>query len=190
MNKFVALAAVAATTAIAAPAAAQGGPTGPVGAHVEAVLGVDHVRLELDDLGLGGHVGDEGILYGLGAGFDFAATSRVSLGVDVEATDSTLKASDSTASIRASRDLYAGGRVSLAVASRTNLYLKAGYSNARFTGRDGNLRASTTLDGLRLGGGVQGSLGGKAFVGLEYRYTNYQSDVTRHQGALLIGTRF
>jgi hypothetical protein len=33
-------------------------------------------------------------------------------------------------------------------------------------------------------------MGGKTYFGGEYRYSNYESDFSRHQIALIIGTRF
>jgi outer membrane immunogenic protein len=33
-------------------------------------------------------------------------------------------------------------------------------------------------------------ISGKAYVGAEYRYSNYQAGIDRHQVALTLGTRF
>ena len=49
---------------------------------------------------------------------------------------------------------------------------------------------STTLDGYRVGAGAQFNLAGKAYVGGEYRFSDYEEDVSRHQVALTVGTRF
>jgi outer membrane immunogenic protein len=46
------------------------------------------------------------------------------------------------------------------------------------------------LKGYRLGAGAQFGLGGKAYVGGEYRFSDYEQDVSRHQLALTVGTRF
>ena len=48
----------------------------------------------------------------------------------------------------------------------------------------------TNLDGVRVGAGLQYAIGGKSYVGGEYRYSNYEADVSRHQLALTVGTRF
>ena len=58
----------------------------PVGPRVEAVVGYDRVKA------LGEK--DGGALFGIGAGYDFAVGSGVSLGADVEATESTQKEGD------------------------------------------------------------------------------------------------
>ena len=66
MSKFL-FAAVAAT-AIAAPAFAQDGPSFS-GAHVEALGGWDRVQ--------GGGTHDDGVLYGVGAGYDIRRGNSV-----------------------------------------------------------------------------------------------------------------
>ena len=155
----------------AAPAAALA-PTGP---RVEAIVGYDNVNTDGFDM--------DGVMFGIGAGYDFAVANTVSLGLDVEAGD----ASTSEDGVSAGRDLYAGARASFALSPRANLYVKAGYTNGRvkvsgFGGENG--------DGVRLGAGAQFTITGKAYVGAEYRYSNYESDVERHQVALTLGTRF
>ncbi len=192
MKNIVASVALAGAAFIAAPAAAQtAGTTGaPSGGRVEAVVGYDRVRVDLSDLGTNDTFKDEGALYGVGAGYDFALGNGSSLGVDVEATDSTARESAGGASVKAGRDLYAGGRVSIGIAPNSNVYLKGGYTNARFKASAPGVSDSENLDGYRLGAGAQFGLGGKAYVGGEYRYSSYENDVSRHQIAATVGTRF
>lgn len=183
MNKFVALTAVAASALAATPALAQA----PQGPRVEALVGYDALRVDLGDE----KFKDEGVAYGIGAGYDFALGNGASLGVDVEATDSTAKEDNVAGELKAGRDLYAGGRVSFPLGQDgSNVYLKGGYTNARFTADDGVVRISENLEGYRLGAGAQFALAGKAYVGGEYRYSDYEQDVSRHQLALTLGTRF
>lgn len=187
MKKLVALTLVSAVALAASPAVAAV-PTGP---RVEAIVGYDAPRVDLSDLGVDDKIKDEGVLYGVGAGFDFGLSNGAALGIDVEATDSTAKDSNAFGSIKTGRDLYAGGRVSLPIgANGSNVYAKGGYTNARFKASNGVVSDSTNLDGYRLGAGAQLGLNGKAYVGGEYRYSNYEEDVTRHQLALTVGTRF
>jgi len=177
--------ATAATAAIigATPALAQGAPAAPTGPRVEAVVGYDRVKA------LGEK--DGGILYGIGAGYDFAVGNGISLGADLEATDSTQKEGDpDIAEVKAGRDLYAGGRLTFAVSPTANLYVKGGYTNARFKATDSEDHFSENFDGFRLGAGGQLALGGKAYVGAEYRYSNYEQGLSRNQVALTVGTRF
>jgi outer membrane immunogenic protein len=190
MRKLTLLAAAAAAVA-SAPAFAAG-VTGP---RVEAVLGWDHVKT---DLGALGRPSQDGFLYGLGVGYDFGLSEKVSLGVDAEISDSTadfdVAAGTSRARLSAGRDLYVGGRVTGAVTDKLNLYAKVGYTNARFTGSTtiggATTRASGNADGIRGGLGLQYALGDKAYVGAEYRYSNYEADLSRHQLVGTIGFRF
>ena len=87
MKKFVALTAVATAALAATPALAQA----PQGPRVEALVGYDAPRIRVNDSGINGTFKDEGVVYGVGAGYDFALGNRASLGVDVEASDSTVK---------------------------------------------------------------------------------------------------
>lgn len=168
---------LSATPALAQDATAVSGP------RVEAVVGYDRVKA------LGEK--DGGALFGLGAGYDFAVGPAVSLGADVEATESTQKEGDEDiAQVKAGRDLYAGGRVTFAVSPGANLYLKGGYTNARFKATDGIDTVSENFDGFRVGAGGQMTLTGKAYVGAEYRYSNYEAGLSRNQVALTVGTRF
>jgi outer membrane immunogenic protein len=168
---------LAATPAFAQDAAAVSGP------RVEALVGYDRVK------GLGEK--DGGALFGIGAGYDFAVGNGVSLGIDGEATESTQKEGDEdVAEVKAGRDLYAGGRVTFAVSPTANLYLKGGYTNARFKATDGEDRFAENVDGFRIGAGGQLTLAGKAYVGAEYRYSNYEAGLSRNQVALTVGTRF
>jgi len=187
---------IAALTAAAAatPALAQDGApfTGP---RVEGLVGYDNIK------GNGGH--RNGVAYGAGVGYDFQMGGAV-LGVEGEAMDSTAKGCDTnfvTATDRicanAKRDLYVGGRVGVAVAPRTLLYAKAGYANTRFKVNytdtatpANNTSASANYDGLRVGGGVEQKLSGNVYAKAEYRYSNYEKGLSRHQVLGGVGIRF
>jgi len=192
VKKIIILAAGLSAAGFSVPAMAQTATpidAAPVGARVEALIAFDHVRVDASDIGAG-HITDNGLGYGLGGGFDFGNGGGMSFGVDVEGTKSTQKLGSSDVYIKAGRDLYAGGRVSFAIGGGSNVYLKAGYTNARFKGNDGFESVSDTFNGVRVGVGAQASLRGKAYAGLEYRYSNYEAGLERHQAALVVGTRF
>jgi outer membrane immunogenic protein len=187
-----ALASVAALVAVAAPASAEG-------FRAEVHGGWDHVRAD----GPGtGNDSESGIVYGIGAGYDFKIAPKVELGVDLsadlssldECEGSVLVAGDS-ACIDAKRDLAAAVRLGYKVSPNGTLYALAGYTNARFrfdyttpagvtTGDSGN------LDGFRLGAGYQHAFGKNMYGKVEYRYSNYEADVTRHQVLLGLGVNF
>jgi len=166
----------------AAPALAQ--DRAPfTGARVEGLAGWDRVQNN-------GH--DDGLTYGLGAGYDFQ-TGMGLVGVEAEASDSGVKQCSGSRTVadprlcaKAGRDLYVGGRVGTVIGGKTLLYAKAGYTNARakLTANDGSGQVtlgSTDLDGVRVGAGVEYALGTNAFVKTEYRYSNYEAGFERHQ---------
>ncbi|MDP9421842.1 MAG: porin family protein [Pseudomonadota bacterium] len=183
MKKILFATAASAAFLAATPALAQDAPVAVSGPRVEALVGYDRVRAAGEK--------DGGVLFGIGAGYDFAVGNGVSLGADIEATESTQKEGDEDiAEIKAGRDLYAGARATFAVSPNANLYVKGGYTNARFKATDGVDTFAENFDGFRLGAGGQYGIGGKAYVGGEYRYSNYEAGLSRHQVALTVGTRF
>lgn len=194
MRKLIVVASLAAAS-IAAPAFAQDSGQAPfTGFRVEALGGWDHPHTT------GQH--SDGFLYGVGAGYDYQTGGMV-LGVEGEASGSTAKncfsgfntAGDQLCT-KAGRDLYVGGRIGAVVAPTTLIYAKAGYTNARvntdYTGAGafGSFSDHTTLDGWRVGAGVEQKIGSGAYVKAEYRYSNYNHDVDRHQVVAGIGFRF
>jgi outer membrane immunogenic protein len=179
VKKILFASAAAAAVLGAIPAHAQTAPAGP---RIEAVVGYDRVKA------LGEK--DGGVLFGIGAGYDYPVSNAVSIGADIEASGSTQKESAGLAEVNAGRDLYAGGRVSLAVSPTANLYLKGGYTNARFKADDGFDSFSENFGGYRLGAGGQLAVSAKSYVGAEYRYSNYEQGLARNQVALTVGTRF
>jgi len=184
MSKYLIAALAVSTAALAAPAMAQDADKAFSGAHVEAIGGWDRVQ------GEGAH--DDGVLYGVGAGYDIRTGNTV-FGVEGEASDSTQKENVGGLTEHASRDLYIGGRVGAVVGGNNLLYAKAGYTNARYsvsgtaTGVD---LAHGNLDGVRVGAGIEHQLSNNMFVKAEYRYSNYQSGVSRNQVVGGVGIRF
>jgi outer membrane immunogenic protein len=193
-NVLITMMAGAAFAATATPAAAAA----TSGFRVEAVAGWDHGSVDLNDFGIDDELNSDGIVFGLGAGYDFAVGTGNSIGIDVEATESTgdVEITDGTdsAEISIGRDLYVGGRFTFAAGSNANVYLKAGYTNARIraTVDDGTgvISDAANADGIRGGIGVQVGVGGNAYVGGEYRYSNYEADFSRHQAVATLGFRF
>jgi outer membrane immunogenic protein len=180
-------------TAFATPAFAQEDApfTGP---RIEGQLGWDRVQ------GEGGGKSDD-LMYGVNVGYDAQMGGAV-IGAEAEYSDSSNRAcagartvADPRLCLKAGRDLYVGGRVGTAVGASTLVYAKAGYTNAdaKFTSDDGDdetTLAKDHLDGVRVGAGVEQSLGGKAYVKGEYRYSNYEQGVERHQALAGVGIRF
>ena len=152
------------------------------------------------------HVGDdvnaEGLTYGIGAGVDFQLAPRVTAGLeanlDFSSADkcgtSVLAAGDELC-VEARRDISAVGRLGYQVTSNGTVYALAGYTNGRFridydpaTGPA--VRTSENLDGLRLGAGYQHGFGNGLYSKIEYRYSNYEAGVERHQVIAGLGIAF
>ncbi len=49
---------------------------------------------------------------------------------------------------------------------------------------------SANGDGIRAGVGGQYALGANSYIGTEYRYSNYEAGLSRHQVAATFGFRF
>lgn len=183
MKKIITLGvAAAAMAAIATPASAA-----VSGGRIEAVVGYDNISF---DLGGGVDASTSGVMYGVGVGYDFAVGETVGLGIDLEASDSTSDFEAGTDRVAAGRDLYAGVRLTTAVSEKANLYFKAGYTNARLKVETAGLTDAANGDGVRAGAGVQFLVGKSMYIGGEYRYSNYEADITRHQGVATLGFRF
>jgi outer membrane immunogenic protein len=184
---IIALATTAALAAAAAPAHAEG-------FRAEIHGGWDHVSANDD--------GKSGLVYGIGAGYDFDIGRNVELGVDLSAdlasTDECVGSAlvlNDLACIEAKRDLAAALRLGYKVSPNGTIYALAGYTNARFqfeytTPAGVTTRDSGNLDGLRVGAGYQHGFGEKAYGKIEYRYSNYEADVSRHQVLLGVGVKF
>lgn len=191
MKTYLYALASVAVLAAAAPASAEG-------FRAEIHGGWDHVRAD----GPGNNNSDSGIVYGIGAGYDVAIAPKVELGLDLSADLSSMEECESsvvlvndTACIHAKRDLAAAIRLGYKVSERGTIYALAGYTNARFrfdytTPAGVITRDSRNLDGFRLGAGYQHGFGEKAYGKVEYRYSNYENDVTRHQVLLGVGMNF
>ena len=202
MKKLISAAAFVASTF--APAMAQDAVpfSGP---WIGFSGGFDSVNLKLN----GDSGSDNGVLYGVNAGYDFNLGGAV-IGVEAELSDSTVKESGSDVlvandqlSLAASRDIYAGVRVGVPVSSSVLAYAKGGYSNARaklsYTDSTGTYSEGDNLDGFRIGAGVEYSVN-KVIARVEYRYSDYGTydyagvstglKTSRHQIAVTGGWRF
>jgi len=187
MKTYLYALASVAVLAAAAPASAEG-------FRAEIHGGWDHARAAGE--------GDSGIVYGIGAGYDVAIGEKAEIGLDLSADLSSMKECETSsivlndrACLRAQRDLAAAIRLGYKVTPQGTIYALAGYSNARFrfdyTNPAGNtVRDSANLDGFRLGAGYQHGFGERTYGKVEYRYSNYENDVTRHQVLLGVGLNF
>jgi len=165
------------------------------GFHVEGIVGYDTTDVEGE--------GTNGIVYGIGAGYDIQSGNLV-FGIDGEASKSTLDECVASVDVtgdelcaEAGRELSVGGRVGMVVGSNALVYARAGYTNARVnlaydhpTNNTLDVTEGENLDGVRVGGGVELAVGTNAFVRAEYRYSNYEQGFDRHQAVGGFGFRF
>ena len=217
MRKYILAVLVAGVAA--SPALAQNASPF-TGFRLEGLAGYDSLRSgDRDDDGVdtGENNGDEtidGVAFGIGGGYDYDA-GGVILGVEGEFTESTGKQSSDESldlpfrsRVETGRDIYVGGRVGVAVAPRTLVYAKGGYTNtaieARYEDDTDRFEFDTNTDGFRLGAGVEQLFGERAYGKLEYRYSNYGNldfagddgdletdiDLDRHQVMAGVGVRF
>ena len=174
----IALALVALTAA--APAFAQDEAPAFSGFQASAVAGFD-----LIDLNTAGLDNPNGVVYGVNLGYDFQSGGAV-FGIEGEVTESSAAVKAAWTEIAAaSRDLYIGGRVGV-VSGSALLYAKVGYTNFRVESVAGNADA----DGVRVGAGAEVKLQSNVFFKGEYRYSNYEADIERHQIVAGVGYRF
>ncbi len=203
---------------VATPALAQDVNPTFTGPRVEAILGYDHVGAGSDVDNDNGRDDQsiDGLLYGVGAGYDVNLGSAV-VGVEGEFTDSTAKSSrhDFTEDfgfgrVKQGRDLYIGARAGILADPATLVYVKGGYTNAKLKVLAGDTNQSTDtsfkLDGWRIGAGVERAINENTFAKIEYRYSKYDSghisyangatssefdvDTDRHQVVGSVGFRF
>ncbi|AEG47955.1 putative outer membrane protein [Sphingobium chlorophenolicum L-1] len=204
--------------AVASPALAQEPNPTFTGPRVEAILGYDRTGAgssvdndnDRDDQSI------DGLLYGVGAGYDVNLGSAV-IGVEGEYTDSTAKSSRTDFTdqfgfgrVKQGRDLYVGARAGILASPNTLVYVKGGYTNTKLDVLAGDTNQETDtnfkLDGWRIGGGVERAINANSFAKLEYRYSKYEDahidfangassdefgiDTDRHQVVASVGWRF
>lgn len=223
MKKICAILA-AGTALTAVPAFAQDATPAEAfgGFRAEALVGYDHIRSgSTEDVDNTRNLKQsiDGVEYGGAIGYDIPLGTNMIVGAEAEITDSSASWDNNNnkpnvfnlGRVDAGRQYYFGGRLGYAMSPSTMVYVKGGYSNARFNlqGTDGttNLRQRLDTDGYRVGAGVEQKVGSNAFVKLEYKYANYSKgefdfnrntpdssrfdiDTDRHSVTAGVGVRF
>jgi outer membrane immunogenic protein len=168
MKIFASAALAASLLVAAAPAAAQdfSGPrvAGTVGVVGNDVGGFSHGQLT----------------YGVNAGYDHDFGKAV-VGGSVEWQDSE----DNDIGRDLSATLRVGGKVS----DKALIYVLGGYTNLS-ANTSSLIGTDIKLDGARVGLGAEFRLGGKLFLNVEERYSNYELGVDGWQTVAGIGIRF
>ncbi len=171
------------------------------GFRLEAIAGWDNVTSSVDDAPEFDS-SDSGLLYGIGAGYDFAAGNFI-VGIEAELAESTNGSSvtfnnediegyiiDGTVALDASEDIYIGARLGTMIDRAGVFYVKGGYSmaNAEFSaagtidGEPIDESVGFDLDGFRIGGGYEANLASNLYAKIEYRYTSYGSGSVNYDG--------
>lgn len=214
MNKILIAAALAAVVSTPAAANEFSGPR----AELRAGLDVAHVSWE-------GNEGEElysdnanssGVTYGLGIGYDYALTSKVTLGVEANLDFSDINTqgdvllpfndNDVFLATEFEREIEVAARLGYALGGSTLAYAKAGYVNLGLEGTqsEGLYTRSQKLDGFSLGAGLEHKLTSRVYVKGEYRYSRYShwhreydegvshddTLLERHKATVAVGLRF
>ena len=156
------LASVAALALTATPALAQN--ENFTGIRAEIAAGIDDVTSVPES---------SDVVYSGAVGFDVPIGNRLIAGVEANVDNV----------FQDERTIGASARLGYAINSATLIYGKAGYSNYQDV-------FSRKLDGLRVGGGLEFTLGKNAFVKGEYRYTDFEDNVGSHGALVGVGLRF
>ena len=166
MNKF--MFAFTAMSAVMATPALAGSNANFVGPRVALTAGADNVQnaRNLND-----------VTYGAQLGLDAPLGKSFTAGVEVNAANV----------FGSTREIGVAARLGYAATDNILLYGKAGYANYRsisFRNR------ASTLDGLKVGGGVQFAVTKHLYTGLEYAYGNFNQGVGTHSVKAAVGLRF
>lgn len=131
------------------------------GPRVEVTVGADDVT---------GGVDPTDVTYGAAVGYD-KQFGRVVAGVEVTAANVFDRA-----------DLGVGARLGYVLNDNVLGYVRGGYSNLDLGKR--------SVDGLTVGGGLEVNVVGPVFGKVEYRYTDFESNLGRHAALVGVGFRF
>lgn len=206
MNTKIAILAAASLAAMATPAMAQTADEIPFsGVRVGGEVGYDHIRSgsteDVDDTrDLKQSI--DGVTFGGVVGYDAPVGETLRLGAEASFSGSTAGRDFNNdqptvfnlGNVKADQEIYVGGRVGLVTGPSTMIYAKGGYTNQRFsvTGSDGTttLDQKLDLDGWRAGAGAEFAIGRNAYIGAEYRYSNYGEGEVDFEGNTPDSSRF
>jgi len=133
------------------------------GTHVALTAGLDDLRSVPDTTD---------VTYGVTAGADFSLGENAIVGGAVNVDN-----------VFDRRDLGASIRLGYILTDNLLAYGRVGYSNYQDV-------FSRELDGLQLGGGLEFNINDYTFTRVEYKYTDFESGVGKHQGLVGLGVRF
>ena len=127
---------------------------------------------------------EEGVSYGVSAGYDVALTPSITFGPEVTLGDTTTDAPGADLS----RDLAASVRLGYVLNPQVLAFGKVGYASTRLEASNSN--AGFALEGVRFGGGLEYAISGNTYISAEYQRTEYEDNGSRDAGVVGIGFRF
>lgn len=104
-------------------------------------------------------------------------------GINIPAGNVILGLQGSLDNVFDRRDVAASARLGYALTDNLLPYVKGGYANFR----DINSRS---LDGFRVGAGIQYNIGTNTYIKTQYRYSDFNADVGKHGALVGVGFRF
>lgn len=178
MRKVFVLAAAGAAL-FAAPALAQD-DSNFAGPYVGVYVGYDHMSISDGT----DSESKDGAAFGALAGYNFDLGSAL-IGVEAEIGDATTKKEIQDVffpgdkfSLTANFDAFIGVRAGVKASPKMLIYAKGGYAHssikARYDDGEGTVASeSDSIDGYRIGGGIDYAVSSKILLRAEYRYSDY-----------------
>lgn len=152
------------------------------GAKGTVVVGIDRVSTPFDfEI-----QHPNGVVFGAALGYDLQSGNFV-YGVEAELTEATGNQEVGSGEIGTGRDIYGGIRLGIAVSDKALLYIKGGYTNFRLTAGPSG---ADNFHGARIGTGLELNVSENIYLRGEYRYSNYEVFLSRHQGMIGMGLNF
>jgi outer membrane immunogenic protein len=167
------------------------------GPHIELSAGLDHVGFKsYKDIDATQNFSTfkTGAVYGGALGYDTPLTERMTIGVEVGVTTSSVKYTNpalttgtfNTSQVNVGRDLSFGLRLGYAFSKKTQVFAKLAYTNTHF-GVSGTAGSEVLYDGIaangaRVGIGVEQHFTRALYVKLEYDRSQYGSGQYNYRG--------
>ena len=181
MFKYVFAAALAAA---AVPAFAQDNTVGFNGPFIGIQGGWQQDRQTLNanvaGVNLSATNKNDGLAYGGQIGYDARLGDKAVLGVEAALTGrtgrGTLSDGTSNYTLRQGRTIDLTARAGILLDPQGLLYVRGGYSNARFNLDDGTTKDGANRGGFKVGAGYERLLAHNVSARLEYNYSGYGSE--------------
>lgn len=163
MRKFALVAAAAVAVASTPALASTSGLYAGVGVTHENVS----TSADLEGIGFSGIGGT------VFAGYNIPAGDNLFVGVEANFDLSSAKVGDATAATEIDNAFGFSGRIGTNLNEKTSLYGRVGYQRGRFSVTELGQNVEESLDGLRLGAGVETAVSEKVSLRAEYGRTHY-----------------